>query len=754
MAQTALATAFVNIVPSAKGFGKKLQNDIDPQLDASGVDGGKRFGGGLVNGIKAMAGPIAAVLGTVAIAGFFKDSVKAASDLSESQNAVSVTFGDAAESIKELGASAARELGLSNVQFNELAVRFSSFAKQISGPGGNVTATLDEMTRRASDFASVMNIEVADAAEIFQSGLAGETEPLKKFGIDLSAAAVEAYAMANGIGTAGKEMSEAEKVQARYGLLMEQTALTQGDFANTSDGLANGMRILRSTFEDVKANIGTAFLPFMAMGVQALNYMMGPVQTLSEAFSNFGTNIGEVFSGAGGGIAGFQAVLDNLTTTVSAWFAGGGLTQAFNAFSMLRVQFFEAILNAIPGIIDGFVQMVPQIAGFIVGVLIPSLVTQFASLFTSLVNLIATAVPQVVTAIAQILPILVGQLAVLLPQIITTLLGLIPMLLESALIVFQSIVTALVQTIPVIVTTLVEMLPVLIDTIVTMLPGIIQAAMTLFDGIIKGLLEVLPMILQAIIDILPPLIESLLTLLPEIIIAAVELFLGLVTGLAEALPQIITAIINMIPKLTTTLVNMIPQLITAAVTLFIGIVTGLSKALPQIISAVIGMIPMIVGALIGAMPQMIAAGFQLLVGLIKGIIDNAPRLIANVVKSLGDLLVNGVKSFFGIKSPSRVFMGIGEMLMVGLADGISDSQKEVVKAMDKVNSLVDAGMSANVMIGTDAPAISSPLRDFESTSAANGMGNTVNYYAAPNQSIDAEQALFTAMKRAKVLAAW
>jgi hypothetical protein len=35
-----------------------------------------------------------------------------------------------------------------------------------------------------------------------------------------------------------------------------------------------------------------------------------------------------------------------------------------------------------------------------------------------------------------------------------------------------------------------------------------------------------------------------------------------------------------------------------------------------------------------------------------------------------------------------------------------------------------------------------------------GSAKTVNYYAAPNQSIDAEQALFQAMRRAKVVANW
>ncbi|WP_316316834.1 hypothetical protein, partial [Clavibacter michiganensis] len=81
------------------------------------------------------------------------------------------------------------------------------------------------------------------------------------YGIDMSAATVEAYALANGIGDGVGALTEAEKVQARYGSLLEQTARVQGDFANTSDELANKNRINAASWDDVQAKIGDAFLP-------------------------------------------------------------------------------------------------------------------------------------------------------------------------------------------------------------------------------------------------------------------------------------------------------------------------------------------------------------------------------------------------------------------------------------------------------------------------------------------------------------
>jgi hypothetical protein len=190
-------------------------------------------------------------------------SVKVASDLTESVNAINVAFGSSAKGILDFGKTASTTLGVSSVDFNNAAVRFSAFADRIVGAGNDASGFVAEISTRAADFASVFNIEVAEALGVFQSGLAGEAEPLKRFGINLLDSEVKAFAMANGIGEVGRQLTETEKVQARYGLLMEATAKTQGDFANTSSGLANGMRILQAQITDTQAEIGMALLPVL-----------------------------------------------------------------------------------------------------------------------------------------------------------------------------------------------------------------------------------------------------------------------------------------------------------------------------------------------------------------------------------------------------------------------------------------------------------------------------------------------------------
>jgi hypothetical protein len=206
-------------------------------------------------------------------------SVKVASDLSESINAVNVAFGSSAKGILDFGKTAATTLGVSSLDFNNAAVRFSAFAERIVGKGGDASKFIAEITTRASDFASVFNIDVSEALQVFQSGLAGEAEPLKRFGINLLDTEVKAFAVRTEMIKQGETMTEQQKVLARYGLLMESTNKTAGDFANTSSGLANASRILSAQIVGLQGEIGDALLP-------AIEQLMPVVQELTIEFGD------------------------------------------------------------------------------------------------------------------------------------------------------------------------------------------------------------------------------------------------------------------------------------------------------------------------------------------------------------------------------------------------------------------------------------------------------------------------------------
>lgn len=339
-----LASAYVSIIPTTKGIAGNLEKELVGPMNAAAKKAGDEAGATMKKsladtgksftnfGIGALA--VAAGIGAGLLA-----TGKSASDLGESVNAVKVTFGKAADGILKLGEDAATSVGLSNAAFNGLAVQFSSFATTIAGKGGDVVATMQELTGRAADFASVMNIDVAEAARVFQSGLAGETEPLKKFGIDLSDTAVKAFAASHGIGEFGAQLTEQEKVTARYGLLMEQTNKTQGDFANTSDSAANATRIAKAELENASASLGAAFTPAIAFAATTVAGLAEKFVGLNDATGGWlakGAGIVAIAVGAAGALSLVvgQAIKmhDNFSKLKVAFVnAEGGLTKVGSA---------------------------------------------------------------------------------------------------------------------------------------------------------------------------------------------------------------------------------------------------------------------------------------------------------------------------------------------------------------------------------------------------------------------------------------
>jgi hypothetical protein len=235
--------------------------------------------GGLNNQMKNAAKTLATAFVTKQFVNFAKSTIKSASDLGESINAVQVVFGDASKDILKFGETAAKTVGMSKTAYNSFAVSFGAFTKQIAGANGDVAKVTSDLTTRIADFASVMNLDIPEAAQKFQSALAGQSKPMREFGIDTSAAAVEAFALATGMVKTKEEMTAAMKIQATYGLLMKETAQTAGDFANTSDSLANRQRILAAEFENVKATIGESLLP-------AMESLLGVVGPLFSAFNS------------------------------------------------------------------------------------------------------------------------------------------------------------------------------------------------------------------------------------------------------------------------------------------------------------------------------------------------------------------------------------------------------------------------------------------------------------------------------------
>lgn len=212
----------------------------------------------------------------IAAARFFGDSIEEASALAEQGSAVAINFGDASSVIENLGRTSATALGLSQREALTYANQLGGLIRALGLTEAQAASMSETILGRASDIASFRDLEVTDVLEKIRSGLVGEVEPLRALGVNFNAATVEARAMALGLADANGEVDEAAKVQARLAIVLDQTALAQGNFALTSSGLANQQRTLKAEVANVKAEIGEQLLPVALAAVGVFREEMLP----------------------------------------------------------------------------------------------------------------------------------------------------------------------------------------------------------------------------------------------------------------------------------------------------------------------------------------------------------------------------------------------------------------------------------------------------------------------------------------------
>lgn len=216
----------------------------------------------------ALKGAVAIGAGLTAASGY---AVNLASNLTEVQNVVDVTFGHSAGVVNKWAKDAATSFGMAELDALKFNGTIGAMLKsmQLSGPA--VLEMSTTLTGLTGDFASFYNLDHEAAFEKIRAGISGETEPLKQLGINMSVANMEAFALTQGITKSYNEMSQAEQVALRYNYLLKAGADAQGDFARTSDSFANQLRIAKLNVSDLAAEFGKTLLPLATEGVGSIN---------------------------------------------------------------------------------------------------------------------------------------------------------------------------------------------------------------------------------------------------------------------------------------------------------------------------------------------------------------------------------------------------------------------------------------------------------------------------------------------------
>lgn len=337
--------------------------------------------------------------------------------------------------------------------------------------------------------------------------------------------------------------------------------------------------------------------------------------------------------------------------------------------------FVELIGNGLVGALTGAEGAAQQFTDGLLG-MVTFAIQKLTEMLPTFINFAFQMIANIATGIAQALPTLVPSLVQLVADIVQVLIDNIPLLIDAALQLVTGLAQGIINAIPVLVAALPTLITSLVDGLLSSIPQIIQAGIDLLTSLITALPEIIATIVAAIPEIINGIITALLENIPLIIQAGIDLLVALI----QALPQIITTIVQAIPQIISGIVNAlvqnIPQIIQAGVQLFVALIQNLPTIIAEIVKAVPQIVSGIVSAFGSLVGEMVKAGANLLHGLWEGI-SSAAGWLWEKVSGWASSLVDGIKNFFGIHSPSTVFAEIGTNMGEGVGVGFGESMNGV-----------------------------------------------------------------------------
>lgn len=270
-------------------------------------------------------------------------AVKFASDFQESTNKVDVAFGTSSAAVKEFSKTTLESFGISKGSALEMASLFGDMATSMGLPQNAAAKMSTSLVGLAGDLASFKNIGIDQAQTALAGIFTGETESLKRLGIVMTEAALQEYALSQGIQTRVQDMGQAEKVQLRYNYVMEKTVNSQGDFARTGGGAANQMRIFQETLKEIGTSLGEVVLPMFTRVITTVNEWL-------KAFNNLGEGTQTtimVIAGIAAAIGPLLLAFGAISSAIPAIVAGFGTLSAAVGLSLGPITAIVAGLAAV-----------------------------------------------------------------------------------------------------------------------------------------------------------------------------------------------------------------------------------------------------------------------------------------------------------------------------------------------------------------------------------------------------------------------
>ena len=301
-------------------------------------------------------------------------------------------------------------------------------------------------------------------------------------------------------------------------------------------------------------------------------------------------------------------------------------------------------------------------------------------------------------AVGNLLPAVWNVISALPSAIVTFVTALGPQLLAAASGLIPQIASGITTGIPTLYQSAMRIMDQFNIGIQEQLPILLQNGVDFITNIVNGILQNLPQVITMAGNIITYFANTIISMFPTVLNAGASLLLKLVNGIINNLPQIAQAAATAIVRFVASIGQNLPQILQSGITIIAKLAAGLIRAIPNLV----GQIPAIISAIVNAFTSQNwgSIGINIISGIASGL-RSAAHMLWDAVKGVLGGFKENVLAFFGIHSPSRWGMFVGEMIDTGIANGltgntslISNAAEELQKSLKKpVGTSLDFAVS-------------------------------------------------------------
>lgn len=685
---TELASAYIQIVPSARGMKGAITQQLGGEAASAGTAAGESLGANLVGKIKT-------IIAAAGIGKLIHDAIDEGANLQQSIGGIETLFKDSADTVKKYADEAYKTAGMSANEYMETVTGFS--ASLLQGLGGD-TAAAAEIANTAlvdmSDNANKMGTDMESIKNAYQ-GFAKQNYTMLdnlKLGYGGTKSEMERLlADAQKISGVKYDISNLSDVYQAIHVIQGELDITGTTAKEAATTLSGSMASMKAAFTNVLGNL-------------ALGEDIGPaLEALGETVFTFLT--GNLFPMVGNIIS---AAPEFLSSALSM------LVQGLNIASHNADEIVQMGVDVITELVTGILESTPYIMEAAINLAIALgsafLNTDWIGVATNTITSIkdnldlasgeilgtdGNIITSLVSAITEHMPEVMEQAYVIVTNMASAIAECLPDIYQEGAEIISSIISAISENLPAIYSKGMEILTSFLSSITEHLPDVLNAGIEILTNIINGLLQALPELITAMGEILVELVGFILDNLPTILEAGVKLIYNLAQGILKNLPEILSAIGTVLVKLLAKIAENFPKLLESGVKLIGQLAAGLIKAVPKVISAIVRMIKDMVKEF--GNYDWKSIGDNIISGIVNGL-KAGISYIVNAAKEVAQSALDGAKNLLGIASPSKVMRDeVGKWIPEGIAVGIEANMDAVPNALDELKNQTAGKMHSELI---------------------------------------------------------